>query len=62
MQRVRSESGLWGEPRVVQPEQAAAWQTAHALTSKRIKAGEQDGEQFPVFNLRIGFGAILSAT
>lgn len=52
---VTSESGLWGEPRVVQPEQAAAWKTAGALTSQGKKAAEEDGEHFPVFNLRIGF-------
>lgn len=56
MQMVCSESGLWGEPRVVQPEQAAAWQTAQALTSQGNKAGAQDGDQFPTFNFRIAFG------
>jgi hypothetical protein len=51
-----SESGLWGGPCIIPPEQAAAWESAQTLTSKHNTVNADDGETRTVLSFRMAIG------
>lgn len=50
---VSSESGLWGGPCIIPPEQAAAWESAQTLTTKHNTVNADDGEERTVLSFRM---------